>query len=102
MEITPMALPARIRGTASIVRKPSSLVSILDPQGKETTGVSIAGRGEVALQSGGTQIVLSGLKKPLRANDSFDLTLVFRDARQVKIEVLVEDAETPITKQPGG
>jgi copper(I)-binding protein len=88
--------------TERLVRAASPVGAIVDAQGKETTGVSIPGRGEVSLQSGGPQIVLSGLKKPLRAYDSFDLVLVFRNVGQVKIEVLVEEAETQNTKQPGG
>jgi copper(I)-binding protein len=60
-------------------------------------GLAIAGGGEVSIQSGGPQIVLTGLKKPLRAYDSFDLILVFEKAGQVKLDILVEEAaaETP-------
>jgi periplasmic copper chaperone A len=79
-----------------------SKVVILDPQGKETTGLAIAGHGEVSLRSAGPQMVLSGLKKPLRAYDSFDLMLAFEKAGEVKIEVLVEEAVAPDTPKKGG
>jgi copper(I)-binding protein len=80
-----------LRATSPLAGK----VAILDADGKETKGLAIAGRGEVAIQSGGPQIVLRGLKKPLRAYDSFDLILVFEKAGTVKLEVLVEEAAAP-------
>jgi copper(I)-binding protein len=70
--------------------------------GKETTGLPIAARGEISLQSGGPQIVLIGLKKHLFAYDSFDLVLIFRDAGQVIIDVLVEEADSPNKQRTGG
>jgi periplasmic copper chaperone A len=77
-------------------------VAILDAQGKEIKGLAIAGRGEVSLQSDGPQILMSGLKKPLRAYDSFDLTLLFEKAGEVKVEVLIEEAAAPAKSQTGG
>jgi copper(I)-binding protein len=87
-----------LRATSPLAAK----IAILDPQGKESAGLVIAGRGEVSVQTGGPQIVLSGLKKPLRAYDSFDVMLVFEKAGQVKIEVLVEEAAAPDKPQQGG
>jgi len=75
---------------------------ILDAHGKETTGVPIPARGEVSLRSGGPQIILRGLKKPLRAYDSFDLVLVFRDAGNITIDVLVEQADARNKQRTGG
>ena len=42
--------------------------------------------------------MLSGLRKPLRPYDSFDLTLVFEKAGAVRVEVMVEEN----TDNPGG
>jgi copper(I)-binding protein len=53
--------------------------------------LSIPGRGELMLRSDGPHIVLSGLKKPLRAYDSFALTLVFENAGTVNVQVSVEE-----------
>jgi copper(I)-binding protein len=83
--------PERLLGATSAI---ADRVSLLDVHGKETTGLPIAVRGEVSLPSSGPQIVLRGLKKPLRAYDSFDVVLVFRHAGKVTIEVLVEEADT--------
>jgi copper(I)-binding protein len=77
-------------------------VSILDAHGEKTTGVPIPARGEVSLRDGGPRLFLNGLKKPLRAYDSFDVVLAFRDAGQVTIEVLVEEADAPNKQRSGG
>lgn len=47
------------------------------------------------LRLDGPHIVLSGLKKPLRAYDSFALTLVFEKAGTVNVQVSVEEQQTP-------
>jgi copper(I)-binding protein len=54
----------------------ASKASIVDPASQDVKALSIPGRGELMLRSDGPHIVLSGLKKPLRAYDSFALTLV--------------------------
>jgi periplasmic copper chaperone A len=84
-----------LRGSTPLADK----VSIVDAKGKPLSGVTIPPRGELALKSDGMQIVLSGLKKPLRAYDSFDVMLVFEKAGPVTVEVLVEEATE--TDQPG-
>jgi copper(I)-binding protein len=103
------ALHAKIRNTGKAADRLlgattaiADRISILDAHGKETTGIPIPARGEISLQSGGPQIVLMGLKKHLIAYDSFDLVLVFRDAGQVTIDVLVEETETPNKQGSGG
>ena len=55
--------------------------------------VALKGRQEVALKRGGAHFVLSGLAKPLAAYDSFLMTLTFRRAGKIEIEVMVEEAE---------
>jgi periplasmic copper chaperone A len=50
------------------------------------------GRGEVNLKRGGPHILLTGVKKPLGAYDSFLMTLTFERAGKVEVEVMVEEA----------
>jgi len=64
---------------------------LVDANGRGVNDVVIPGRGELTLQPEGEHIVLSGLKKPLRPYDSFELTLVFEKVGAVQIEVLVEE-----------
>src|ERR1044072_2841499 len=49
------------------------------------------GRGEVNLKRGGPHILLTGVKKPLGAYDSFLMTLTFERAGKVEVEVMVEE-----------
>jgi copper(I)-binding protein len=49
-------------------------------------------RGELILKRGASHILLTGLKKPLGAYDSFVMTLVFERAGKVEVEVQVEEA----------
>lgn len=50
------------------------------------------GRGAVDLKRGGPHILLTGVKKPLGAYDSFLMTLTFERAGKVEVEVMVEEA----------
>jgi periplasmic copper chaperone A len=49
---------------------------------------------EVALKRNGPHLVLSGLDKPLSPYESFPMTLIFKRAGKIDIEVLVEEAAT--------
>ena len=69
----------------------ASKVSIVDSVSQDEKALSIPGRGELRFRSDGPHIVLSGLKKPLRAYDTFALTLVFEKAGSVNVEVSVEE-----------
>ena len=69
----------------------ASKTLIVDPVSQDVKALSIPGRGELILRSDGPHIVLSGLKKPLRAYDSFALTLVFEKAGAVNVQVSVEE-----------
>ena len=66
-------------------------VAILDSKGMKMSGVRIPVGGELMLKSGGIQVALSGLKKPLRAYETFALTLVFERAGPVTVQVMVEE-----------
>jgi len=69
----------------------ASKASIVDPVSQDGKALSIPGGGELVLRTDGPHIVLSGLKKPLRAYDTFALTLVFEKAGSVNVEVSVEE-----------
>jgi len=86
--------------TERLLRASTPLASktlIVDSVSQDGKALSIPGRGELMLRSDGPHIVLSGLKKPLRAYDSFALTLVFEKAGSVNVEVSVEEqtSDTP-------
>jgi copper(I)-binding protein len=76
-------------------------VTIVGTSGKDKSAISIPARGELVLKSDGPQILLSGLKKPLRAYDDFDVTFVFERAGPVKVDVIVEEVIEP-NKTGGG
>jgi hypothetical protein len=80
--------------TERLLRASTPLASktlIVDSVSQDGKALSIPGRGGLMLRSDGPHIVLSGLKKPLRAYDSFALTLVFEKAGSVNVEVSVEE-----------
>jgi copper(I)-binding protein len=55
-------------------------------------GVAIPGRQEVALKRHGAHFLVSGLATPLAPYDSFPMTLIFKRAGKIEIEVAVEEA----------
>jgi copper(I)-binding protein len=86
------------KGAERLLRATSPLatsVIILNPLGTATSGLEITGGGELVLKTDGSHLLLSGLKKPLRAYDSFELILVFQKAGEVKIKVMVEERGQP-------
>ena len=62
-----------------------------DAEGEVLSAIPV-GRGEVNLKRGGPHILLTGMKKPLGAYDSFLMTLTFERAGKVEIEVMVEES----------
>jgi copper(I)-binding protein len=63
-----------------------------DAEGDVITAIAVDGRGEVNLKRGGPHVLLTGVKKPLGAYDSFLMTLTFERAGKVEVEVMVEEA----------
>jgi periplasmic copper chaperone A len=71
------------------------------------TTLSIARASTVTLAPGGNHVMLEGLKAPLRAGESFIITLVFAKAGKISATVKVTDAaargpgaETAVTPAP--
>jgi copper(I)-binding protein len=63
-----------------------------DTEGGVIASIPVGSRGEVNLKRGGPHILLTGVKKPLGAYDSFLMTLTFARAGKVEVEVMVEEA----------
>ncbi|RAS19082.1 hypothetical protein DFO50_102241 [Microvirgula sp. AG722] len=57
---------------------------------RRVDGVSVEPGQRVALQPGSYHIMLIGLKKPLLAGESFPLTLHFKRAGDVRVDVKIE------------
>jgi copper(I)-binding protein len=62
-----------------------------DTEGDVISAIPVDSRGEVNLKRGGPHILLTGVKKPLGAYDSFLMTLTFARAGKVEVEVVVEE-----------
>lgn len=52
-------------------------------------GMVVPSNGKLVLAQGGAHVMISNLKRPLRAGDRFSLTLLFDKARPEKMEVTV-------------
>lgn len=63
-----------------------------DAEGGVIAAIPVGGRGATNLKRGGPHILLTGVKKPLGAYDSFLMTLTFERAGKVEVEVMVEEA----------
>jgi len=64
-------------------------------------GLAIPAGGSVVLKPGGYHVMLIGLKKPLKAGDSFPLTLQFQKAGKVSITVPVQAMGGSNDNMPG-
>ena len=63
-----------------------------EAEGGVIAAIPVGGRAETNLKRGGPHILLTGVKKPLGAYDSFLMTLTFERAGKVEVEVMVEEA----------
>lgn len=77
-----------------VVTRVAKRVEISNPEGKEGAGLTIPGSAEFVMgsSSNAPRIELVGLRKPLHAYERFDLLLVFAQAGEVRVAVLVERA----------
>jgi len=64
-------------------------------------GLAIPAGGSVVLKPGGYHVMLIGLKKPLKAGDSFPLTLQFQKAGNVSVTVPVQPMGGSHDAMPG-
>ena len=69
-------------------------VVISDQEGEEGAGLTIPGGAEFIITGTIPRIELVGLKKPLQAQERFDLLLVFAQAGKVRVDAIVERDQT--------
>jgi len=62
-----------------------------DAEANVISSVRAESKSEVTLKRGGPHILLTGMKKPLGAYDTFPMTLTFERAGKIEIEVMVEE-----------
>lgn len=67
---------------------------------REVPGIAVPAGAAVELKPGGLHLMFSGLKQPLRAGESFPLTLVFEKAGEVRVDVKIS-AQPPAGASAG-
>lgn len=55
-------------------------------------GLVVPSNGKLVLAPGGAHVMVTGLKRPLKPGDQFELTLLFDKARAKKVKVAVKPA----------
>ena len=65
-------------------------------------GLSIPAGGSVVLKPGGYHVMLIGLKSPLRAGETFPLTLTFEKAGNISVTVPVQAMDAAKDDKSGG
>ena len=55
-------------------------------------GLVVPSNGRLLLAPGGAHVMITGLRKPLRAGDRFNLTLLFDKGRPEKVAITVQPA----------
>lgn len=86
----------RLMGASTTVAAKTELHITLNENGvmkmRPIADVAVKAGGSAEFKPGGMHVMLLGLKQPLKAGDSFPLTLSFEKAGAVKIMVMVEKA----------
>ena len=90
------AAPDRLTGLSTPAAKQAELHSMTIEGGimkmRSLAGIDLAAGQPVTLKPGGEHIMLLGLTEPLRAGQSFPLTLYFEKAGTMQVTVAVEAA----------
>jgi len=90
------AAPDRLTGASTPVAGKAELHEMTMQGGimkmRSLAAVDLPAGHAVVLKPGGTHIMLSGLKQPLRAGESFPLTLEFEKAGKREVTVTIEKA----------
>jgi copper(I)-binding protein len=63
-------------------------------QMRQLSFVGVPAKGRLQFQPGGLHVMLIDLKQPLKEGDRFPLTLVFRHAGRVRVDVIVQGLGT--------
>ena len=69
------------------------MVAIVDQMGHYDIGLTIPARSEIVLDVGAANIVLLGMKKPLRALDTIDFSCISSQAGKIRVSVIVKSSE---------
>jgi copper(I)-binding protein len=92
--ITETGSPDKLIGVSTPVAAAASLHETIDDGGvmkmRPVAGLPLDPGKPVAMAPGGKHIMLMGLKAPLKAGDTFPLTLRFEHAAPVTVTVVVE------------
>ena len=59
------------------------------------------GAASTILRPGGAHVMLEGLKQPLKIGETFPLTLTFKNAGQLRVEVEVQSPRVTTTNASG-
>ena len=86
------AQPERLIGASSAIADEVRLRAVQDGQARWLEAVDLAPGEVVALAPWREHLWLTGLKRPLREGDSFEMTLDFESAGAVTVTVVVEAA----------
>lgn len=97
LTLTDKGLPDRLTAASSPVASMVELHETIDEGGvmkmrAVAGGIALQPGKPVALAPGGMHIMLMGLKAPLKAGDTFPLTLTFEHAAPATVTVTVEKA----------
>jgi copper(I)-binding protein len=86
----------RLVGAASPIADKAQLHSETNDNGvmkmRPLAAIDVKAKGQATLKPGGMHLMLIGLKQPLKAGDSFPLTLTFEHAGTIDVTVAVRKA----------
>ena len=105
LTVTDKGAPDRLTGVASPVAAMVGLHETIDDNGvmkmRPVAGIALEPGKPVTFKPGGYNIMLMGLKTPLKAGDSFPLTLTFEHAAPMTVTAKVEAAAPSGGMDPG-
>jgi len=96
LTVTDNGQPDRLVGVSTPVSSTAQLHETIDDQGvmkmRAVAGIDLAPGKPVLFKPGGYHVMLMGLNSPLKAGDTFPLTLIFEHAPPITASVKVEAA----------
>jgi periplasmic copper chaperone A len=107
LTVTDNGKPDRLVGVSTPVAAEAQVHESIDDNGVMKMrpvqgGVTLAPGTPVTFKPGGYHIMLMGLKAPLKAGDSFPLTLTFEQAQPLTVTARIEAAGAPMRQDHGG
>lgn len=106
LTVTDNGQPDRLVGVSTPVAATAQLHETIDDQGvmkmRAVPGIDLVPGKPVSFQPGGYHVMLMGLQSPLKAGDTFPLTLTFEHAPPITATVKVEAAGAAATPHDHG